>query len=459
MVRKTLFFLIALWLLIFCVSCNSEPSPPTATLTAVPIPTPTVEPAPTIVPTPTPSVEPTPTPAFQPDMAIFETVWQTVRDGFYDPDMNGVDWQAMHDLYKPQVSAAEDEETYYLLLNEMLFELGVSHIGLLPPGMADELDPILFPPGSLGFDVRLLEEQMVVTAVQPDSPAAAQGLQPGYVINTINGLTANELAQEGLQIPALNERHRQGMITQAVRAKLFGELGEQVTISYLNGSDQAEEVVLTYAPRLAKQTAVTPDLPPAFVEFEAYRLEPEIGYMRFSGFLIGVDEDAAAAIDEMADTRALIIDLRGNPGGVFPVRKAMVEKLVGERVLFWQYRQRDQVETVHLAAMPTAYQGNVVILIDELSASSSEEFAGGLQAIGRAMIVGNRSPGSCLTANIVPLENGAILLYPFGQSQTVDGYVLENNGVVPDVSVYLDRASLLAGRDVQLEAALATAKE
>jgi carboxyl-terminal processing protease len=101
----------------------------------------------------------------------------------------------------------------------------------------------------------------------------------------------------------------------------------------------------------------------------------------------------------------------------------------------------------------------VVILLDNLSASSSEEFAGGLQAIGRATIVGGRSPGRCLTAQIMPLENGAILIYPYGQSQTADGTILENNGVIPDVEVELDRASLLAGRDLQLEAAMAVASE
>ena len=59
----------------------------------------------------------------------------------------------------------------------------------------------------------------------------------------------------------------------------------------------------------------------------------------------------------------------------------------------------------------------------------------------------------------MPLANGAILVYPFGQSQTAVGYVLENNGVVPDVLVDLDRVSLLVGRDLQLEAAMVLAKQ
>jgi len=56
--------------------------------------------------------------------------------------------------------------------------------------------------------------------------------------------------------------------------------------------------------------------------------------------------------------------------------------------------------------------------------------------------------------NIVSLPNGGLLVYPYGQSQTPDGRVLENNGVVPDITVTLDRGKLLQGVDTQLEAAI-----
>ena len=105
--------------------------------------------------------------------------------------------------------------------------------------------------------------------------------------------------------------------------------------------------------------------------------------------------------------------------------------------------------------MPNPYPGQVVILVDELSASAAEEFAGSLQALGRATIIGTQTQGSCLVSNIKFLPRDAILIYPHGQSQTPDGRILEDNGVVPDIEVALDRASLLQGKDSQLEAALA----
>ena len=89
-----------------------------------------------------------------------------------------------------------------------------------------------------------------------------------------------------------------------------------------------------------------------------------------------------------------------------------------------------------------------------MSASSAEEFSGALQAIGRAVIVGERCAGICVVAEVMQLSNGAVLMYPAAQTRTADGTVLEGRGVIPDVEVRLDRAALLQDRDPQLEAAI-----
>jgi carboxyl-terminal processing protease len=94
-----------------------------------------------------------------------------------------------------------------------------------------------------------------------------------------------------------------------------------------------------------------------------------------------------------------------------------------------------------------------------MSASSAEEFSGALQAIGRAVVVGERSAGICVTADVLQLSNGAVLMYPNAQTRTADGTVLEGRGVIPDITVILECSQLLEGIDAQLQAAIQTIVE
>jgi carboxyl-terminal processing protease len=156
----------------------------------------------------------------------------------------------------------------------------------------------------------------------------------------------------------------------------------------------------------------------------------------------------------MQDTTALIIDIRGNHGGFFHVRKEMAETLVKDRVLFWRYQERDKTQDVYLEPVDNGYDRAVVVMVDHLSVSSAEEFSGGLKAIKRATIVGERTPGSVVTGNIEKLPNGATFVYPKAWTITADGTVLEGHGVIPDIEITLDRSELLRGNDSQLEAAV-----
>ncbi len=94
------------------------------------------------------------------------------------------------------------------------------------------------------------------------------------------------------------------------------------------------------------------------------------------------------------------------------------------------------------------------MLIDPLSGSASELFAACLQEIGRAVVVGERSPGSVMEMDRKIFRNGAIFMYPVAQLATPDGLVLEGHGVVPDIELGLNRQMLLRGVDSQIESAI-----
>lgn len=100
------------------------------------------------------------------------------------------------------------------------------------------------------------------------------------------------------------------------------------------------------------------------------------------------------------------------------------------------------------------YQGKVVVLTDYGSASTSEIFAAGLQEIGRAKVVGETSAGAVLPSVFDRLPTGATFQYVVSDYKTPKNILLEHRGAIPDTEIKLTRASLLEGRDLQIEEAI-----
>ncbi len=393
--------------------------------------------------------------------AIFESAWEKVNELFYDPDFGGKDWSAFGEAYRVKLADVQDDHTFWFeLMNPMLFELGVSHIGAFPAELSNQLSVESFANGSLGMDVRLLDGVPVITRILAGSPAEQAGLRPGFVIKAVDGMTQEDFAAINFNMPPYNERHKRARAVVSMRSAFYGEVGAEVSIEYLDDNDQVQQTTMQFAPRRGLSCGdLDPALPRACAELEVRHLDNGIGYMRLSGFLEPVLEGALQAIEDLQDAPVLIIDLRGNIGGVFPVRKAIASQLVGEPRLFMRYKGRDGVIEAYLDPVSNPYPGEVVILVDETSVSSSEEFTGSLQAMGRATVFGSQTPGNCLVVTIEVLPKEAILMVPYRQSVTPNGRILEDNGVLPDFAVELDRQQLLQGFDAQLAAAIEYANE
>ena len=103
---------------------------------------------------------------------------------------------------------------------------------------------------------------------------------------------------------------------------------------------------------------------------------------------------------------------------------------------------------------PRPFKAPVAVLVDELSMSTSEIFAGGLQDLKRVRVFGTKTPGAALPSTVEVLPNGDRFQYAFANYVSAGGKALEGAGVVPDVLAPLSRSLLLEGRDPALEAAL-----
>jgi len=382
-----------------------------------------------------------------------DQVWETLSERYFDPTFGGTSWQELRDRYRDRILAARSDSVFYVTLNEMLFELGVSHLGVVPRDHPEWIGaPPVFADGDIGVDVRILDDTVVVVRVDPGSPAERAGLRSGQMVSSINGKTLDAIRDQALT-PPTPPIDKRAIVVQAVQQQLYGPAGDRVTLAFTDERGAQHSIVLTRRHRPGRVDFVE-GLPPAFLEFESRWIGRDLGYIRFNSFHPALLDTILEAITEMGHAAGIIFDLRGNPGGVFPVRRAIIEHLIHKRRVVWRYERRDETRDVVLDPAPHAYAGAVAVITDVLSASSSEEFAGALQAIGRAVVIGERTPGIVLTADVVELPIGATLVYPNSRTLTADGKALEGRGVIPDVAAELRRADLTAGRDTQIEAAV-----
>lgn len=382
----------------------------------------------------------------------FEIVWRTVNETYFDPTFGGLDWQAVHDSYQPQIAGAEDDETFYGLLNQMLHELRVSHIGALPPEWALDrwLSPHDFGQGSVGIDVRLLKDKAVVTSVMSGSPAERAGLRPGFIIRSIDGTSVDRITEETRSEPPYNERSRRRLVTMEILRHIYGDPNTQVSIAY---AAEKTEIHVKSIRRVQRKGGypLYDGAPPAFLDVESKLLEGGVGYIRLSAFQSPLADKVRLAIDSMSSARGLILDLRGNSGGDFDL---FIGKFFRAPVPCLSIKTRDDTADFIIEPEPDPYPGLVVVLLDVMSVSAAELFAASLQATARAVVVGERSPGWVLGTQSVLLPNGSLFVYPDRQYSTPRGKVLEGHGVVPDIEVALERELLLQGIDSQLEAAI-----
>src|SRR5205814_10495146 len=198
-------------------------------------------------------------------------------------------------------------------------------------------------------------------------------------------------------------------------------------------------------------------LPPQYVWIDSRKLEGNVGYIAFNMFLdparlMPVMEEAIKGCRECG---GIVIDVRGNPGGIGIMAMGLAGWFIetqGRRLGTMQTRQTPLNFVVN--PRQPAFRRPVAILVDGLSASTSEIFAGGMQDLKRARIFGTRTAGAALPSFIEKLPNGDGFQCATADYISEGGRRLEGVGVAPDVEAGPSRELLLAGRDAALEAAV-----
>jgi carboxyl-terminal processing protease len=452
-------------------ACAAPAPPPPVEPAAVAPPPAAVQPPPFAAAGPPPTQEAAANDRRAARLAILDAAWKTVRDKHYDKTLGGVDWKAVRARYEPIALSAPSEAAFYRTLNQMIGELGQSHMMITGPGSEDEDDaeelaapgesatsgpaaPTSGAVGDPGVTVRVIEGRPTITAVRPRSAAERAGLEPGYIVTHIGGRPLKVTTDSARSMRPVEERFA---IRRLAMRRLLGLAGTRVTVRYLDNADKPGQAVLVRDEPTAKPVQIGL-LPPLYPEVHA-REQGGVGIVSFNVFLLEpVLGDIKKAIDRFQahGDKALIIDLRGNPGGHGAMAIPIASRLVSAPLTLGSIQFRDFPQT--LVARPeagvTPFLGPVAILTDEGTASASEILAAGLQEAKRAIVVGDSSLGAVLPSVIEQLPHGAVMQYVVADFKTPKGVLLEGRGVQPDKRVVETRAGLRSGHDPVLDAAL-----
>jgi len=402
------------------------------------------------------------------NLESFNYVSETLRTRNWDPTLGGVDWDSLHAALEPEVAQAKTMPEARQAMQRMTAALGQSHCAIMSADIYADLRPDAEDDaaeeagaeadgdGAPGFDVRVIGGQALVTAVQEGSPAERAGVRPGWEILEIGEREIPPMLAS-LTERFADETYAELLLSSALMRRFDGAVGSSVAVTFRTGTDEvaAREITLVQPRGLKARFGNLPELQ---VWIETERLPGDIGYIAFNYFLdpLNVMRVYNEAMNEYLDAAGVIIDVRGNEGGLGAMAMGMASWFFEEKGsrLGTMYTREGEVNFV-VSPRPRTFDGPVAVLVDGLSASTSEIFAGGLQDLGRVRIFGSRTAGAALPSVIEKLPNGDGFQYPIANYISEGGEPLEGRGVMPDVKLVPSRRALLQGRDPAFDAAVA----
>lgn len=420
----------------------------------------------------------------------FKIVWQTVNDLFYDPKFGGVNWAGVRERYEPLVTEAQSDQELHELLQQMLNELHQSHFMVIPPEAIPKLR-LNKPPGDagaheherdealeeeelldslnfketeklstgIGIDLRVLDGSAVVTRVEPGSSAARAGLRPGFVIKKVGGQSLDLVIAQIENHPLWGALIRPELPIFLLAGFINGEQASSVKVGYLDAGNRLRTVNIKREKLKGEMSSAIGNLPSMYLEFELKRLQGGIGYIRFNAFVPPMMEKLCTALRSMKNAPGLILDLRGNHGGLLGMIGGLSGLLETRPTSIGTMETRGGPTPLYAFPQTDSYAGPLVILLDGSTQSAGEIFASGLKDAGRADLVGEHSAGKTLPSAIMKLPTGALFQYGFANYTTPSGKRLEGIGIAPDLPVKLSRKALLRGSDPQLSAAIRRLRE
>jgi C-terminal processing protease CtpA/Prc len=367
-------------------------------------------------------------------LEVFHEAWTYLRDNFFDPGFNGVDWNRVKDVYEPLVAGARNQDELIRLLQLMVGELNSSHSGAAPPRQSFQRTT-----GRIGlsFDAAEYESsgRLRITEVLPLGPAAVQEMiKPGSYL----------LAVDGVQVTARTN----------LDELLDYKIGRLVTLAIADSPDGAGRREVSVRP--VDQTTIKALMYRNWVEnnrsYVARISKGRLGYAHMFDMSEASLSQLYADLDEQNVSReGVIIDVRNNNGGF--VNVYAIDVLARRSYLNMGVRGVGEAPSRTVLGQ-RALERPTILVTNQHSLSDAEDFTEGYRALKLGKVVGEPTAGWIIYTSNVDLIDGSSIRIPFMKVTAADGSPMEMHPRPVDIPVTRPIGEGFGGRDSQLESAV-----
>ncbi|HJX92757.1 MAG TPA: S41 family peptidase [Pyrinomonadaceae bacterium] len=377
-------------------------------------------------------------------LAVFDDVWETIQERYYDIKFNGIDWQASRIKFRALAGQAKSTHEFYDVIRKMLSALKDAHTRAYGPDEKfDWWNPRFI---TLGFTIREVEGLPTVIQVNRTSEAARNGIRPGDVLLKIDNVPAKQFITQKLEAPGLasdtSARYR------AIANVLEGPAGSTVQIDWQTKGGKTKSASFT---RFWNQKQLG---------FGSQRSD-NIAIIKIDAFTQSLALEFTKALPKMvAGADGIILDLRGNGGGDAEAMADVVSPFLADGTGLGKFVDRSgasfELHSYLKRLWPSAAAVNlpIVVLTSESTSSAAEIMTAALQTNRNAQVIGTGSCGCVLAIRSRhELPDGGVLDVSEFDYRTTAGVRLEGRGIIPDTRTSLKRQDLYAGRDRTLEIA------